>query len=145
VVTVCCDTSFLFSLYGRDANTPRAAAVARKTGAPLTLSPFNEYEFENATRLAVFQGSLSSEIGLAMLADYEADKADGRVITVSCNLAAVLTEARRLSASYTLSSGHRGFDILHVAAAKVMRADSFISFDKNQRALAKAAGMKVLP
>lgn len=46
---VCCDTSFLFSFYGRDTFTPAALVVAQET--VLYLSPFNEYEFLNAVRL----------------------------------------------------------------------------------------------
>ncbi len=37
------------------------------------------------------------------------------------------------------------FDILHVAAAKSLRAGEFISFDGRQRALATALGLKVAP
>jgi predicted nucleic acid-binding protein len=49
----------------------------------------------------------------------------------------------RLSAAHTLSGGHRGFDILHAAAAIVMDAKQFLTFDRNQKRLAEAEGLSV--
>ena len=43
------------------------------------------------------------------------------------------------------SGGYRAFDILQVAAAMVMKAKVFLTFDKNQRILAKIAGLEVKP
>jgi predicted nucleic acid-binding protein len=140
---VTADTSFLFSLYGRDANTAKARKLVSRCGKPITVTLFNEFGLGNAVRLSVFQKLLPSEIGAAMLADYEADKADGRVIPGVCNLAEALGEALRLSASETPGGGHRAFDILHVAAAVVMEAENFFTFDDKQRGLARAAGLKV--
>lgn len=58
-------------------------------------------------------------------------------------LVEVLAEARRLSEFHAPSGGHRGGDILHVAAAKQMGAGDFLTFDRNQRKLAKVARLKV--
>jgi predicted nucleic acid-binding protein len=145
VKPTCCDTSFLFSLYGRDQHTSRAVAEANRLSAPLALSPLNEYEFLNAVRFAVFRGVLPASDGSAMQTDFEADKASGRLILVICNLAAVVAEAKRLSATHTQTGGHRAFDVLHVAAALHMGADTFLSFDANQRALAAAERLGVNP
>ena len=43
------------------------------------------------------------------------------------------------------TSGNRSYDILHVAAAMVLSATEFWSFDARQRDLAKAAGLLVGP
>ena len=142
---VCCDTSFLFSLYGRDAHTLRAAATVKQLAQHLTLSVLNEFELLNAVRFAVFRQVLPAEAGASMLAAFEADVADGRLVIEGCNLAQVLTEAKRLSAGHTVLAGHRSFDILQVAAAVQLKAGLFLSFDANQRALAQAAGLKVQP
>jgi len=40
-------------------------------------------------------------------------------------------------------AGHRGFDILHVAAALILEADEFLTFDANQKRLAELEGLKV--
>lgn len=141
----CCDTSFLFSLYGNDANTPAALAETARLRQALTLSALNQFELENALRFAEFRRALPPGKAAAYLADFEADKAAGRVVLVRCSLAPVLGLARRLSARHTLSGGHRAFDVLHVAAALRLKAGHFLSFDANQRALAKVERLSVGP
>jgi hypothetical protein len=38
---------------------------------------------------------------------------------------------------------HRGFDILHVASALIMKAQRFLTFDENQKKLTEAEGLVV--
>ena len=142
---VCCDTSFLFSFYGRDTFTPAALAAARALAKAPSLSPFNEYEFLNAVWLSCFRGAIAEDQAAAMLEDFAADLAEARLVPEVASITAILEEAKRLSARHTRKHGHRAFDILHVAAAVTMKADAFLSFDLNQRELAKAAGLKVVP
>jgi len=142
---VCCDTSFLFSLYGRDAHTDRALALVTKLSAPLTLTPLNDYELRNAVRFSVFRKILEATAGAEILAAFDSDLATGRLILNQTNLTSVVNEAKRLSAAYTTVAGHRSFDILHVAAATHLSARLFLSFDANQRSLAQAAGLKTMP
>jgi len=55
----------------------------------------------------------------------------------------VVDEAKRLSATHTLTGGHRGFDILHVATALIVKAQQLLTFDVNQKKLAEAEGLIV--
>src|SRR5450631_4386616 len=114
---VCCDTSFLLSLYGSDVHTSRAIASARGLGQPLTLSVFNEFEFEQTLRLAVWRKNLSTAQAARIEAAFEADCLSEILIIASCNLSDILTESRRLSSIYTAVDGYRAFDILLVAAS----------------------------
>lgn len=139
------DTSFLFSFYGRDTNTNRARKILQGLRTPLTASPFNDFEFANAVRLSAFQHILTEEIARAMLADFEADKAAGRIISGIHNLSDVLIEASRISAIHTPSGGFRAFDILHVAVANIAKADVFLTFDKDQTILAQKLGLNTSP
>ena len=41
--------------------------------------------------------------------------------------------------------GTRSLDLMHVAAALLLKADVFFSFDERQRKSAKAEGLKVKP
>ena len=52
-------------------------------------------------------------------------------------------EAEALSCAHTMTLGVRTLDLLHVAAARVLGATHFCTFDTRQHALAKAAGMHV--
>jgi predicted nucleic acid-binding protein len=144
---VSCDTSFLASLYLLDTHTPKARAKLRQIRPPeeLTLSPFHQYELPNAVRLSVFRGLRNAAAGETILAAFEADLASGYFALPTCNLASVLIEARRLSASHTMTGGHRAFDILYVAAALHLGASEFLTFDTNQRKLATMVGLKPGP
>jgi predicted nucleic acid-binding protein len=138
-----CDTSFLFAIYGNDTHSARAIAWIRKQTSPISLSILNEYELMNALRFAEYRGALRPGTAATCWADFEADLAAGRLTTAPCNLATVVAEAKRLSASHTLSSGHRSFDILHVASALHLGAKRFLTFDRNQRVLARAERLGV--
>ena len=142
-MVVCADTSFLFSLYGNDANTARAVKWMKSQRFPLTLTALNEYELGNALRFAEYRKGIGQGEAALFWSQYEADRTSGRIKIHVCNLADVVDEARRLSATHTLTGGHRGFDILHVSAALLVKAKQFLTFDANQKKLAVAEGLKV--
>ncbi len=142
-MVICADTSFLFSLYGNDAHTPRAVAWMKTQRTALTLTALGEYELSNALRFAEFRKVIAKGEAASFWAQFEADLASGRLKVHICNLADVVDEAKRLSAMHTLTGGHRGFDILHVAAALVVKARQFLTFDENQKELAKAERLGV--
>ncbi|MBI4625293.1 MAG: PIN domain-containing protein [Verrucomicrobia bacterium] len=54
-------------------------------------------------------------------------------------------EAESLSKAHTVQLNVRTLDLLHVAAARLLGAREFWTFDRRQRALAHAAGLKVGP
>lgn len=139
------DTSFLFSLYGNDVHTERAEAWARKIGRPITVTVLNRYELGNAVRFAAFRKVIAEADALSSLSAFEGDLLTGHLHPVSEDFPAIIEEARRLSGLYTMRGGHRSFDMLHVAAAKVFRAGMFLSFDAGQRKLAVAAGLATGP
>lgn len=139
------DTSFLFSLFGNDAHTAVAQRWARQGQLPVTVSVLNRYEFENAIRFAAFRKAISKADALASLAAFETDLKNGLLQLASCDFTAVVAEASRLSERHTLSGGHRSFDILHVATARLLKATTLLSFDANQRRLAAAVGLNVGP
>lgn len=137
------DTSFLFSIYVRDAHTPRALEWVRSAARALHASELTDYELRNAVRFTEFRGALAAGAAARFLAQYECDRAEGRIVVPVCNLASVVNTARRLSAHWTLSRGHRSLDILNVAAALERGAAEFLTFDSNQRTLAEAEGLRV--
>jgi predicted nucleic acid-binding protein len=142
-MVICCDTSFLFSLYGSDANSERAVTWTAQCKAPIHLNTLTHYEFGNALRFAEFRRVLPSGEAAKYWGLFEAAIAQGRLVVETCNLADVVDEAKRLSVTYTTMSGHRGFDILHVAFALNLAAKEFLTFDANQKKLAEAEGLRV--
>ena len=145
MATVIADTSFLFSLFGGDAHTAAARAWAIQARQPIAVTALNRYEFENAIRFAAFRKAISQPDARSSLAAFDADVKHGILQPVSCDLVEIVKQAGRLSESYTMSGGHRSFDILHVAAARLLKATRFLSFDTNQRKLAAAVNLAVGP
>ena len=141
-MVISCDTSFLFSVYGNDANTSRAHEHLKKAKASIVVSAYNGFELENALRLAEFRKLITSGDGERLIEQYRQDIDDGRIVEYPCNLAETLKKAHQLSASHTVERGHRGFDILHVAAALEMGATEFLTFDRNQSRLAQVVNLK---
>ncbi len=142
-MVVYCDTSFLFALYGSDIHSPRAVAWIAQCTVPLRLNSLAHYEFGNALRFAEFRNVLKPSEGARFWAQFEAAIAQSRLIVETSNLANVVDEAKRLSATHTMTGGHRSFDILHVAGAIVLGAQEFLTFDANQKKLAAAEGLHV--
>jgi predicted nucleic acid-binding protein len=138
----CADTSFLFSLYHRDAHTGESIARLGRAAQPLALSALNEYELFNAFRLAEFRGLLPTGEAARRLDAFREDQAAGRWHHSDVALKDILAEAARLSLAHTASGGHRAFDILHVAHASLAKPKLFLSFDAKQLALAKAVGLR---
>lgn len=142
---VCADTSFLISLYGTDVNTPAAKQHVAGAADRLVVHAISDFEFANALRLLVFREKISPPQRAAWQANYEADKAAGILLATEIDVNAVFRLADVMSSTRTETGGHRGYDILQAAAAKLLGATEFWSFDGKQRALAAAEGLKVGP
>ena len=142
-MVIACDTSFLFSLYGSDVHSLRAVAWAAKNTRALLLNTLTHYEFGNALRFSEFRKAIPVGSAAQYWAGFEAAVAQGRLVVATSNLADVVDEAKRLSSLRTLTGGHRGFDILHVASALKLKATHFLTFDGNQKKLAEAEGLVV--
>jgi len=144
-MTICADTSFLFSFYGSDVNTAAAQNRATESASVIHVHVVNSFEFENAVRLRFFQRKLSEVERDKIITGYRADIESGRVVNVNVPLTQVFSEAARLSAQHTETLGNRAYDILQVAAALRLGATEFWSFDGKQRTLAQAEGLSVRP
>ena len=143
------DTSFLCALYRLQTNSARAAARFAKMPGPLEVSSLLLFEFRQSVRFQVrlhrndgSKGFAKAE-GVQMLADLRADLASGALVIRSAPWQQVHATAERLSERHTEADGHRAMDILHVATALELGANEFLTFDANQKKLAKAEGMSV--
>ncbi len=139
---LCADTSFLYSLYRRDVYSEQAQARLAESGQPLLLSPLNEYELGNALRLAEFRGMVPAGHAQRCLEALAKDQSAGRWRHSEISLDEIVAEAGRISTTHTLAGGHRAFDILHVAHARLAKPKRFLSFDTNQLRLAEVVGLR---
>ncbi|MCW5548418.1 MAG: type II toxin-antitoxin system VapC family toxin [Opitutaceae bacterium] len=144
-MTAYADTSFLFALYLREANTPLVRKYLGEHRRALVFTSLQRYELRNAIRLAVFRRYTDDATAITALARVELDCMSGNLDDTPLIWPDVLEAADALGEKQTRSLGVRALDLLHVGAASVLGAKIFLTFDVRQHALAKAAGLNVGP
>jgi predicted nucleic acid-binding protein len=137
------DTGFIVSLHSRDANSDLAKARMKSHGVPMAWTWLHEMEFRNAIRLQVFRKQLDLQDMAQIFHRQSLGLENGVYFSTSPALAEVNREVERLSGLHTKILGTRTLDILHVAHALVLGIQEFLTFDRRQADLAKAAGLKV--
>ena len=135
------DTSVLFSLYVPDANSSRADAWRQANPLPIDFTDFHRIELRNALSLAVFQQRLTPDEAQAAWTQVQVDLQAGVLVVKPTLWAKLVPEAEALATHHTPTLGTRSLDVLHVAAASVIGATEFCTFDARQGKLAQLAGM----
>jgi predicted nucleic acid-binding protein len=136
------DTSFLVSLYVLDANSNLVAERMKLAKLPVLLTPLGEIELANALYLRLFRKELVPSRAKAAHALFRKDIEDG-VYQVKPFSPAMFERAKRIAQSQTPRLGTRTLDVLHVASALTLQANTFYTFDRSQRKLAEAEGLTV--
>jgi len=139
------DTGFLVSLYLPEATTAPASAAMRRVTQPIAITELNVLELRNAFRLAVFRRFIAEDDRARCWALFEDDVAGSVYERATVPSSALYEHASRLVEVYGSRLGTRTLDVLHVAAASLLGASTFLSFDRRQRALARAAKLRVAP
>lgn len=139
------DTGFLVSLYKVESTSKRAAETMSKLVAPIRLSPLGELETHNAFQLSVFRGELSDESAAEKLNLFLEDLENGIFVILPVPAPAHYAKAIELAEKYSRSLGSRSLDLMHVAAAILLGAETFLSFDERQKQVAEAEGLVVRP
>ena len=143
------DTSFLCALYRTQVNSPRADEFMAGLSGALPVSSLLLLEFRQSVRLQIRLHSNDRSKGFAqvqghqMLNDLQIDLNAGLLTTTPVDWSAVHQRAEALSSAHTLAEGHRLADILHVATALQLGVAQFLTFDANQKQLARAEGLLV--
>ncbi len=110
----------------------------------MLVSPVVVLESTNALELRIFRGQANRLDVSEALYNFETD-IDRRVLQLVPLPLAAWDEARRLSRNHSATLGTRSLDILQVAVALALRADTFLTFDRTQAALAQAEGLRIHP
>jgi hypothetical protein len=151
-VKIYADSSYLLQFLTPDFATATAIAMHRRLGRPSYLFiPLHDLEVPNALRLKLFA---SARLPASARSTEKRAVADGfrrlkHYLETRCFRRAAMDwdvvseEARALSELCTAQMGARSFDLLHVAAASHFKAESFLTCDRGQGVVAKAAGLKV--
>lgn len=136
------DSSIIFSLQGKDANSLAAIALVRSVREPLALTQLCEIEFINALCRREFLRQITHAQAQASIDDLELNLRKS-VYQLLPFPEAAFGRAKSLSRSLTPVIGVRAADVLHVAAAIELRASALYTFDQRQHRAASASGLKV--
>lgn len=141
------DTSFVISWFVPDANHAAAlAAIRAHRQAPrIPWTPWNALEFNNAVRGLTARGVLAAGAPAALAAQVRAALQADDLTVAPLPAYQWWLEAEGLSQAHTTRLNIRTLDLLHVAAARLLGATEFWTFDARQTALVKAAGLKAGP
>lgn len=102
-------------------------------------------EAENALRNLQLRGGMDEKESASARLALSTLILGGFIVPYVVSPHLLTAEARRLVAHFSPGVPHGALDVLPVAAAPVLKADTLATFDKNQRALAESAGLKVVP
>lgn len=105
------DTSFLYSYYSADANSPRADLWRQANAVSLPFTPLHHLELRNAIELAVFQKRARAAEAAAVWKTVESDVAGGIMVEVPLSLLDLYAKAQEFAANHTAldrcaQSGH---------------------------------------
>jgi predicted nucleic acid-binding protein len=139
------DSAIIVKLYVKEATSPDAIRLVGAYAAPYALTQWQELEVKNAIRLKAFRVEITAAEMNQSIAAFEQDVATGRWQRPAYTATTIEQKAEDLSAGYSAALGCRTLDIIHVAAALVLGAKEFVTFDARQGALAKKIGLTVKP
>jgi predicted nucleic acid-binding protein len=139
------DTGFVVSLYKAAITSAAAAATMGRLQAPVWLSQLGELEIHNAFQLAVFRGEIDTTSALRKKQLFAEDLAKGVFAILPVPAATLYSKAIELAERHSATLGTRSLDLMHVAAALILKADLFLSFDERQKKVAQKEGIKIGP
>ena len=113
--------------------------MVKETGS-LIVTDFGEVELLNALESRIFRRELTATQIAAAQKAFKSDIAEG-ILALQPLPGVAFQKARQLVKQHTARLGTRTLDVLHVAAALVVGAEVFLTFDPRQTKLAEAAGL----
>jgi predicted nucleic acid-binding protein len=116
-----------------------------RLASPLVFTALHRIEVRNALRNIAARDLINQEERKGAFRRIEEDLKEGLLVHSPIDWTDVLRGADELSERYSSQDGQRTIDLLHVAVALESGAKTFLTFDKRQRGLAQATGLKVFP
>ncbi len=117
----------------------------RKTNAVVMTTRLALFEAENAIRTLPLGGKCSARESRAALEGIKRALLEGLLIRREIPILRLYPAAQRLSQHHSTGASYGAMDILHVASALTIGADTLLTFDERQGELATAEGLIVQP
>jgi predicted nucleic acid-binding protein len=135
------DTSVMVKLYVKEEHSLDASNWLKENNEAIPLTIFHELEFNNAINLKEFRGEIKTDETRLIMARFAEHESKGIYYRPQISWADTFKYAVDLSKKHTSKTGSRALDILHVASALSIKADTFFTFDGKQSGLVSLAGM----
>ncbi len=140
-----CDSGVLLKLYLHEPNSAQAVSLVQEKGGTPPLTALHRLEMKAAFAQKYGRGEITAAERDGVMADFASDIASGVFAETFPEWPAVFTRAENLAAAHSATNLCRSLDALHVAVALELGALDFCTFDGRQAAMAKAAGLAVVP
>jgi predicted nucleic acid-binding protein len=141
---VCFDTGLLTKLYTVEPETPAVAALVASLTEPVIFTDFHRAELTSALHRKQGRGEITTADLAKALANIQADLQFSVLLWTEPDWKQVFAATVRLCSAHSADTHCRTLDAMHVALAQHLRVAAIATTDKRQRALATAAGLKVL-
>ena len=129
-----------------DSNHLRAIRMLDTLGdVPVVWTPWQRVEVFNAFRQLERAGFSARGSAHELIRAIEAEIRIGYWPHVEFDWTDAVRTACELSAEHGLHTAVRGMDLFHVAVALESASELFLTFDREQGAFAKRAGLRLLP
>ena len=136
------DPSALLKLYLHERRSAAMSAWRTRVKGALPLTAHGRLEIVNGLSLAMFRRAIGADAWRDAVASFDEDWVEGRYAHADVLWRSTLKRAAELSRTHTPKLGCRSLDVLHVATALELGLRDFLTFDRRQQQLARAAGLK---
>ena len=119
--------------------------ILKSVNAQVFLSPLSLLEIRNALNFGINRGEITSDQRDAVLVEIDAQIEKGFFRLVDASQSSIYAKAQELSNKHTPATATRSLDLMHLAAALLSEARTFLTFDKRQAKAATAEGLLVKP
>lgn len=137
------DTSCLVALYVPNDHTAAALRHRSRTGRqPILFTPLHRLELRTTVRQCAYGGLIRESDARRILRHIDEDLDDGTLIHEPLEWTESLRQAEAVAERLAWTRPCRSLDLWHVAVALELQAGSFVTFDRDQFALAQAAGLR---
>ncbi len=126
-------------------NDHTAAALrhhARVGRQPILFTPLHRLELRTTVRQCAYGGLIKQADARQILRHIKEDLADGTLVHEPLNWTESLQQAEGVAERLAWTKPCRSLDLWHVAIALEIQSGVFVTFDKDQFALAEAAGLR---
>jgi predicted nucleic acid-binding protein len=137
------DTSCLVALYVPNDHTVAVLRHRLRTGRqPILFTPLHRLELRTTVRQCAYGGLIRESDARRILRHVEEDLDDGTLVHEPLEWTESLGQAEAVAERLAWTSPCRSLDLWQVAVALEVQAGSFVTFDRDQFALAQAAGLR---